>query len=554
MSTATIADKQNKQRTLPRIPFSPRWQTLLTYAVGLVFLLFGLWLRLHDLGLPFDRDGYDEGVYWQSLRAMAAGHPLYQSVFYSQPPFFLLSVYPFYMLFGQTLWAARLGIAVVSLTGLVGAFYLGKAICGRIGAVFALLLMAIDPFYLSQSQKIEAEAPSAGLSLLAVGLAYMWWEMPEGAVGIWLAAFCGISASASILSKLLGVTILVPIGLLMLAHLWRVFHQPREKRLTYARSLIVGVVAFLLTSAVFLLPFMGARHQFWAGVVTFHTTAAVLFKTTLANNFPTMGHLLTSPTAIVALLSVIIALLRRDWRILPLVLWLAATILVLLDQAPLFHHHLVALIPPFIALVVVGLSPLRILDRMFIPVTERDEAVPAAVANSSSPIIPTEPSSDVRKESAGNGMFILRTVGSAITLIALIVVLIINLQGAQQYFQAERMQAASNATQQDLRVAQDLHNATHTGDLVITDAQFLAGLADRSTPPSLVDTSIVRIDTQYLTLQQLIQAASQPQVHAVLFYTARLSIQSVAAFRGWVASHGFHLIHHYKAGQELWVR
>lgn len=559
MSTATIVDKQNKQRTLLHIPFSPRWQTLLTYAVGLVFLLFGLWLRLHDLGLPFDRDGYDEGVYWQSLRSMAAGHALYQSVFYSQPPFFLLSVYPFYLLFGQTLWAARLGIAVVSLTGLVGAFYLGKAICGRIGAVLALLLMAIDPFYLSQSQKLEAEAPSAGLSLLAVGLAYMWWEMPEGAVGLWLAAFCGISASASILSKLLGVTILVPIGLLMLAHLWRVFKQPREKRFVYARSLIVGVVAFLLTTAVFLLPFMGAFHQFWAGVVTFHTTAGVLFKTTLANNLPMMGHLLTSPTAIVALLSVVIALLRRDWRILPLVLWLAATILVLLNQAPLFHHHLVALIPPFIALVMVGLSPLSILNRVFAPATGRDKSVPTPVSESVS--IPTsiEPSMDgmakdgmAKRES--NGALMLRTVGSVITLIALIVVLVLNLQGAQQYFQASRMQGASNATQQDLRVAQDLHNATHTGDLVITDAQFLAGLADRNTPPSLVDTSIVRIDTQYLTLQQLIQAASQPQVHAVLFYTGRLSIQSVAAFRGWIASHGFHLIHHYKAGQELWVR
>src|SRR5262252_9827034 len=44
---------------------------------------------------------YDTGVYWQSLRAMAAGHSLFGSVFSSQPPLFLLSVYPFYMIFGQ---------------------------------------------------------------------------------------------------------------------------------------------------------------------------------------------------------------------------------------------------------------------------------------------------------------------------------------------------------------------------------------------------------------------------------------------------------------------
>ena len=56
-----------------------------------------------------ERD-YDEGVYWQSLRAMASGHPLFTSVFSSQPPFFLLSVYPFYMLFGQSIAAARFGV------------------------------------------------------------------------------------------------------------------------------------------------------------------------------------------------------------------------------------------------------------------------------------------------------------------------------------------------------------------------------------------------------------------------------------------------------------
>jgi 4-amino-4-deoxy-L-arabinose transferase-like glycosyltransferase len=564
MSTATMVDKEVGQETALHKLFPPQWQTLTTYAVGLVFLLLGFLLRLHDLGLPFDRDGYDEGVYWQSLRAMAAGHTLYQQIFYSQPPFFLLSIYPFYTLFGQTLWAARLGIAVVSLTGLVGAFYLGKAISGRIGALIALLLMMIDPFYMSQSQKLEAEAPSAGLSLLAVGLAYMWWENPEGAAGLWLAALCGISAALSILSKLLGVTALVPVGLLMLAHLWRIWRRPRAQRLSYARSLLLGIAAFVLTMLLFLLPFVGARHEFWAGVVTFHTAAAQQFKSTLAGNFPSMVHLLTSPTAIIALFSLLVALLRRDWRVLPLVAWLVATVLVLVNQAPLFHHHLVALIPPMIALAVVGISPFIGLSRLASLLSGNVRNTTAAKAASEADTLEVQAVSiqehqqntrfAIAPQVRSNVSLLLRTVGSIVTLVALLIVLIINLQGAQQYFQGERTQGASNNTQQGLLVAQDLHNATHPGDLVITDAQFLVALADRNTPPSLVDTSIVRIDTNYLTLQQLIQAASQPQVHAVLFYTGRLSIASVTAFHAWVATHGFHLIRHYKSGQELWIR
>src|SRR5947199_8510861 len=79
-----------------------RWQTLLVVLSALVLLVLAVWLRLRSLDLPFDRDGYDEGVYWQTLRAMSAGHPLYQETFYSQPPFFVLSIYPIYTLLGQT--------------------------------------------------------------------------------------------------------------------------------------------------------------------------------------------------------------------------------------------------------------------------------------------------------------------------------------------------------------------------------------------------------------------------------------------------------------------
>src|SRR5205809_1809647 len=100
---------------------------LLMWAVVLVLFIAAIFMRLNNLGMPFDRDSYDEGVYWQSLRAMSAGHLLYQDIFYSQPPFFLLSVYPFFLLFGKTLVAARLGVVLVSLLGFIGAFLLGRA-------------------------------------------------------------------------------------------------------------------------------------------------------------------------------------------------------------------------------------------------------------------------------------------------------------------------------------------------------------------------------------------------------------------------------------------
>ena len=77
-------------------------------------LALAVWMRLYNLGQPFDHDGYDEGVYWQTLRSMSAGYTLYQQIFYSQPPFFILSAYPFFALLGNTLWSARFGIAMLS--------------------------------------------------------------------------------------------------------------------------------------------------------------------------------------------------------------------------------------------------------------------------------------------------------------------------------------------------------------------------------------------------------------------------------------------------------
>jgi len=225
--------------------------------------------------------------------------------------------------------------------------------------------------------------------------------------------------------------------------------------------------------------------------------------------------LLTSITAFTALYSTIVALVRRDWRVLPLLAWLGATVVMLWLQVPLFHHHLVALIPPLVSLAIVGISPVNWNKRW---------------------------------------RSILGNIATAITILVLLFVSNTNGQEEQRYYRDMLTQAAGKVVQQDVRAAQDLRNETAPGQLVITDAQFLAGLADRDTPPSLVDTSLVRILTGNVTAEQLIQEASQPQVHAVLFYTFRLDAKPIADFHTWVTQH-FRLVHHYEhSGQELWIK
>lgn len=517
MSTSTIPDHTiRKDNTAAKSFF--HWQTVSFYVLALILLALGVWMRLHDLNVPFDRDSYDEGVYWQSLRAMSAGHTLYQQIFYSQPPFFLLSVFPIYQFFGQTIWAARLGIIIISLSGLVGAFLLGKALGGRLGAIAALLLLLLNPQFLSGSQILQADAPSLALGILAVGLAYLWWKKPEA--GSIYAALTALTLALGILAKFFAVVELVPIGLLMLAQLWHIFSQRENapNRLALLRPLLVGIAVFIITCLLIILPFAGSFSQMWHQAVSFHTDASkVMAYSRSGNKGMIENFLLSSPLTYAAGLGTVIALWRRDWRVLPLLAWFLATGFMLWRYAPLFVHHLLVLIPPMIALAVIGISTLPFKEAL----TQKRLSA---------------------RLTAGF---------SVLSLIAILIVSALYAQADSSYYRAIQAQAASQSTKAPLEVAKELQRVLQPGQLVITDAQFLVSLADRNTPPALVDTSNVRIQSGYVTTQQLIEQAQQPQVRAVLFYTGRLASQT--AFHTWVSQH-FHLIQNYGGGSELWLK
>lgn len=504
---------------------SPDRAVIIFWGAALLLVIAAVIMRLYQLGLPFDRDGYDEGVYWQTLRAMGAGYALYQPTFYSQPPFFLLSTFPFYALLGSSLWSARLGIALVSLLGLPGAFLLGKALSGRLGAIAALLLLVVNPLYLAQSQTLQAEAPFVAFSLLAVGLACCWWERPAGKMGLALAALTGLTLALSIACKLLPAPV-IPIAFLMVARIWVVWRMEKgqaEARRHTIYSILIGALVCILMLALVLLPFLGSLHELIAGMVTFHIDAGNV----LANeaqlgqqkNLHTLETALLSFLALAALYGTIAALLRRDWRVLPLLAWLLGTLYLLWHQVPLFPHHLVTLVPPFIGLAVMGIA---------------------------------EPVASMKLLNRSNAA----AIGQLATWLALLLVLltaVLNVRDDRAYYRTAQANGSGGLALQEARIAADLRRAITPDQWVVTDAQFIAGLADRNTPPALVDTSSVRIQSSYLTLSELESIAADPRVHAVLFFSGRLTLAQVAPFHDWVAQH-FHLLQSYGGGIELWGR
>lgn len=495
----------------------PKWQTALVWIVIVGLLMVAIGMRLYQLGAPIERD-YDEGVYWQSMRAMGAGYSLYQQVFYSQPPFFLLELYPLFTLFGGTLGAARFGIVLLSLPGFVGALLLGRALHGRLGALVAVLLLVVSPIFLVESRVVQADAPSAALSLLAVGLIFTWWEHPDGRAGLCWAVLSGVVLTLSILCKLLVVATVIPAGLLILMRLVQIWkRQPGTGRRSLV-PIVAGIIACIVTALLLLLPFLGTYHTFIQMVVTFHTAASSTFAYTRGMNFQVIGRELFTPLGLAALYGTLIAVIRLDMRVLPLVAWLFGTVLLLTQQLPLFPHHLVALAPPLIALATLGIGEVPAFERL--------------------------------------GQYRRRLPRATKILAAVLLLLVVGLaiQKDYQYYVGVPWYAASGVVQRDLRIAGDLRNAITPAEQVVTDEQFMAGLADRTTPPDLVDTSNVRITTGYLTLQQLEAISLQPQVHAVLFFSGRFrGLPPTKGYHTWVTQH-FHLLHDYGNGQELWVR
>jgi hypothetical protein len=252
-------------------------------------------------------------------------------------------------------------------------------------------------------------------------------------------------------------------------------------------------------------------------VVKFHIAAENVSQ---INNFQILRQFFISNGAlsIAAMMGTIVALVRRDWLVIPLAAWLSATIAFLVLHAPLFDRHAIVLIPPLVAMTVLGLGDLSGVIRG----------------------IGIKRMSWIQVTAMLTGLLISVATVQAIP----------SLYGYYHYhYRSIKTEEFPLAAQ----ISADLRQVTTPSQWIITDEQFFAAMADRDTPPSLVDTSSVRIITGYLTNQQLIDAASDPRVEAVLFMSGRLRKAPIAVFHDWVAQH-FGALHSYGPGIELWTR
>lgn len=533
--------------------------TTLDERVALLAGLLAILARLPPLGAYSTE--FDEGVYWQSLRAMAAGHPLFSAVFSSQPPAFLLSIYPFYIALGQSLPAARFGVAVYSLLGPLALYITGRVVAGRWAGVLAGILLAFDPLYLTESYTLQAEAPALGMLALAVMCAALA-HRAAGSRRHWLALAAGATLGLGTMIKLFDVVGIVPVICFLitspLAATVRQFRlgsgpsvttnisagspaPPGEWPGVGARGVVRGpsiapepvldpvcrdrwtarvniasgacasmrqallavascAAGIVAAGVLVLVPFAARWDALYSQVVTYHLAAAHAVNAGLrANVVQLVAVLGADGLAPLALLALALALLLRRPHVGALLVAGAWAFgaLLLLVRQQPLFAHDITLAAPPFALL--GALALDALLR-----------APAATALRVARVAIPE-----------------RTLGRALVGIVLAVTVLGGLRGVAT--------AVARAPYNDIRMALALEAATAPGDTVVTDDPYVAALADCSVPPQLVDTSAVRIESGLLTASQLEALITRTDARTILLASGRFAL--LPGFRAWVVAH-----------------
>jgi 4-amino-4-deoxy-L-arabinose transferase-like glycosyltransferase len=403
---------------------------------------------------------YDEGVYWASLRSMSAGHPLFSSVYSSQPPGFLLGVAPFFAV-GHSLAWARAGVLVFFAVGLVATYVAVRALLGERAAVVAVVLLAVDPLMLRQSVTLQADGPATALGMVALACAALSLR-GRAAVG-WCCA-AGVALGFAVLVKLLAVVFVVPVMVVVIV-------------LRSWRSVVALALGAVLGALLVLAPFADRLRLVWSQSVGGHLSARTLNEGGLTHDMA-LALARESPFWLAALLGVAVLVRRMPRLAVVLGAWAAAVAGLSLLQHPLWPHHLV-IAAPLAAVAAAGLATLAV----------RGVVVAAGV---------------VALAAAG---------------------MVTGVRALDRPFTADTHPAAVAV----------LQRLTRPADLVISDDQFAVAAAGRDTPPELVDTSYVRIDSEPVTDAAVESIAVRDHVRA--FYVGTGRLPHIGALMQWVVVH-----------------
>ncbi|MEV4413359.1 glycosyltransferase family 39 protein [Catellatospora sp. NPDC049609] len=436
---------------------------------------------------------YDDGVYWQTALAIAAGGQPYTEVFHAQPPLFPWLVAQPFALWGDSGEpAAR--FLMVGFTALLAATAAAMAavLRGARAGMLAALAVAVFPLVQRYSFQFGADLPAAALGGVAVCLALRARTAARGR-GWWWAA-SGAALCLAALVKLIAVVVVpsVALALLTTAALAGPARRFAWLRRTAAAAgwFLAGFAAAAGAAVAVLRPGRAA----WDQVFALHLRATDTAGGTpdvikMIDNTGDWGLPYFTAAAVGAVLAIALpgrAGGRPD--AIAITLWALAVVPFGYLHHPTFKHHVLLFIAPAGALIVLGAAALWAAVRL---------AVRRVTGE--------------RRRWAG-ALLVLPAVAAAL------------------------WHTAGTTVAPELKdTAVEACLRTLPRDIVlVADDQAMLARAGLRTPPWLVDTSHVRIDSGWLTDGEIVAAATVAD--GVMFARPR-RIGKHPEVRAWAKEH-----------------
>jgi len=440
---------------------------------------------------------YDEGIHIILSKLWARGYPPYEKIFVSYPPVFLWSLGIPWKLFNQ-LSAIRLLMSTYAIVGIIAVVYIGSVYHSHLAGLAAGILLSFSPDYFIPSVAIMGEAPSIGVVVAAIALAEKY-RRSDGWRG-WLVLTGGVLAFGLSL-KILPFYAIPFIGFLVITrrvtHWTTLLMDLQASKRVLIRDLTILAGSFLI---VFLLPFLAfnfsALYDQVVGMRLASRDAAI--NPFDSNNKDIINSIFSHPEltalALYGLAFVIVRKLKTYWG---LVTWFILIWFSMYFHVPLRGKHLIIFLP--ILAIVAGFAIAHIFYFL----------------------------KGIRSQPIS-----LRTISMLIVIIVTMGMFSWNIPEIIAKNNGDTLDVEEN--EERLNAINFIDKIAMPDDCVIADNPVFLDSTNRLPPPELSETSQTRIDTGYLTLQDIVQAIETYNCHVVAVVTPRFG-ESIPGLSEWLA-------------------
>ncbi len=446
--------------------------------IALLILALAAALRFINIGWSFSNDGIDEGIMLERSYMVGLGHELYSDLPCDQAPL------AFYMgaLFDGDVLALRSMSAMFSLVAIAACMLAARSISGQRAMLATGLLLAVDFAFLRESRLFSLDALAGSMTAISIPFFVLYLRR-----GSRLMLFCsGLLVGLALVTKLFGGLALVGMLVFLIVDAWG--RKERRARLLDIALLLVAASLPMLR----LLIALGPSDMIQGMLLDQgHRAFDAEMKLSVLAYF-----------GLLPVYALPLAYARTMWGMGREVRYLLSTSLVILAfmilQPLVFFHHMV-LLSPFLA-VLAGVLAVRVIS------------LEKGLAGTRRPII-----SFGKVSTAGKAF-------SALFLASLL---------ASAGLAAYGLGAQGEPIQQ--RLADMVEQRSDPGEFVITGDPLIAAIAERPTPPEVVNVAY-RVDPE-LTLQDVEDAIDAYEVKVVVVC---YKLSDMAGLQAALESRGFH--------------